>query len=138
MSTAHGHATTRIPGKEGILPDTGSVHSLTGSRFVRTQGKLANQNGMEVRWSELPTPRQVGGVGGQAGTCRYEALVPGRLANGESLEYCAPGVPTDGDGNESDIPPLIGLKDMAQHNVYFGTKLGKVSMVPHGQEPSIK
>ena len=51
MSTAYGHAMTRIQGKEGILPDTGAVHSLTGSRFVRAQGELARQHGAEVKWS---------------------------------------------------------------------------------------
>ena len=138
MSTAYGHVMTRIQGKEGILPDTGAVASVTGNRFVRVQGEIARRHGAEVKWTQLDVPKHVGGVGGRAEACRYQAMVPGRLSDGHPMIYCAPVVPTDGNGNESDIPPLVGLTDMARMNVYFGTKLGTVSMVPHGEEPSIK
>ena len=45
---------------------------------------------------------------------------------------------TDEEDNESNIPPLLGLESMARMNIYFGTKQGTVSMVPHGKELSIQ
>jgi hypothetical protein len=95
MPTASGHATTRIRGKEGIVLDTGAVKSLTGSRFVRAQGEIARQNGAEVKWYQLDTPKRVGGIGSREEVCRYNALVPGRLADGEPMECIASVVQKD-------------------------------------------
>ena len=65
VSTSYGHTMTRNPGKEGLLPDTGAVSSLTGSRFVRVQGAIAEKHGHHIECFELAKPKRVGGVGGQ-------------------------------------------------------------------------
>jgi hypothetical protein len=126
------HATTRIPGMEGLLPDTGAVDDLCGSRFAERQSTDALQHGHKTTWHMLAKPKGVSGVGDNAKMCTHRAVVPGCLEDGTLLKYCPAVIP------ESDIPPLLGVNTMADLNVYFGTKLGHFVMVPHGSEDQIK
>ena len=41
-------------------------------------------------------------------------------------------------GEESDIPPLVGIDDMSAMNCYYGAKFGTLPMAPHGREAEIK
>ena len=138
ISKAYGHSMTRIEGKEAILPDTGAVHSITGGRFVRCQGRLAKKHGKKVTWIKLDKPKHVAGVGGRTESCHYQAIAPGRLHDGGNLEFAAPVIPSDGQGGETSIPALVGLEDMARMKCFIGTRLCTMHMVPDGQEKAIQ
>jgi hypothetical protein len=126
------HATTRIAGSEGLLPDTGAVDDLCGSRFIERQSAGALTQGHKTTWHMLSKPKGVSGVGDNAKVCTHRAVVPGCLEDGTLMKYCPAVIP------ESDIPPLLGINTMADLNVYFGTKRGHFVMVPHGCEDQIK
>ena len=130
---SYSHGATRIPGKEGILPDTGAVHNLSGLSFVQRQGQLAAAYGHSVKWQQLNKPKQVAGVGDAAKPCTHQAVVPGRLRSGSRIHYAAPII----GGGPSDIPALYGLDSMASENTFFGTRGGLMARVPDGLEDSI-
>ena len=46
---------TRIPGKEGLLVDTGAVDNLSGMDFILRQAEAARQRGLQT---ETYRPRQ--------------------------------------------------------------------------------
>jgi hypothetical protein len=129
---SYSHGATRIPGKEGILPDTGAVHNLQSVSFVKRQGELAAPYGSAVQWQQLRRPKQVAGVGDAAKPCTHQAVVPGRLKTGARIHYAAPVI-----GGNSDIPALYGLDSMASENTFMGTRNGLMARVPDGQEDAI-
>ena len=100
VSTAmFGHDLVSIPGKVGIMPDTGAVFSLSGTRFVRQQSAIASYYGKSTQWSKLAKPRQVAGVGRVATPCHYQAALSGFTVDGHPLSYTAPVIPPD-DGED--------------------------------------
>ena len=125
------HASTRIPGLEGVMPDTGAVNCLTGSEWVDRMETLVAFFGYKVLWQMLQIPQNVSGVGDRAKTCTQRAVVPIGLENGDLSMYCPSVIP------QSGVPPLLGLRTMAALHVYFGTELGQFIMVPKGTDDQI-
>ena len=126
------HNATCIPGKEGVLPDTGAVHNLTSMAAVLRQEKYAQAAGKSVQWQRLLKPKQVAGVGDNAKACTHQALLPCALENGDTPTFASPVI------EEGDIPSLYGLDSMAENQTYFGTHNGKMAMVPKGKDEEIK
>ena len=116
-SSAFIHGSTRIAGKEGVLPDTGAVHNLTSLGSVLRQEQHAKTAGRSVQWQRLDKPKNVAGVGDNAKQCTHQAILPCGLTNGEQACYAAP-VIKEG----SDIPSLLGLESMAKDNGGHGTR----------------
>ncbi len=81
----------------------------------------------------MERPKRLSGVGDAAKPCTTEARVPGVLRNGEKITYNAPVLP----GDPSPIPPLYGLRAMAEENMFIGARPGTLSMVPSGMEGQI-
>ena len=132
MAQAYLHSSTRIPGMEGLLPDTGAVDDLSGGDFVDRQSVDAAAHGHRTEWQLLQKPKCVSGVGDNAKVCTHRALVPGQMEDGTLFKYCPSVVPS------SAIPPLLGCNTMASLNVYFGTKKGLFVMIPNGSDDDIK
>ena len=125
------HSSTRIPGHEGLLPDTGAVKDLSGQEFVDRQTSEAHQHGYDTVWYDLPKPQGVSGVGGVDKICRQKAAVHCCLTDGTLMKYCPAVIPGSG------VPPLVGVDTMSKLNVFFGTRQGTFTMVPDGQENDI-
>ena len=128
---AFNHSATRIPGKEGLLLDTGAVDNLSGDAPIQRQGDIAAKHGHPVVWEQLLKSKNVSGVGGAAKTCTQQAVVTGKLENGVLIKYHAPVI------SDSEVPPLHGLDSMASMNTYVGTKHGKLAMIPDGTDNDI-
>ena len=128
------NSTTKIPGKEGPIIDTGAVYNLSGGDAVARQEADANYYGASTEWAQLDKPKTVTGVGDTAKRCVKQAKVPGVLANGRMVRYTTPVI----DGHPSPLPGLYGLRSMAQDRTYFGTHNGLMVMVPPGTDQDIK
>ena len=128
------NSTTKIPGKEGPIVDTGAVYNLSGGDAVARQEADANQYGASTEWAQLDKPKTVTGVGDTAKRCVKQARVPGVLANGRMVRYTTPVV----DGHPSPLPGLYGLRSMAQDRTYFGTHNGLMIMIPPGTDKEIQ
>ena len=133
-NSAFSHLAVRIPGKEGILPDTGAVFNLSGPDFIRRMELLAARHGMKVRWQKLKQPKSVGGVGDSARACTHQAIVPGFTSAGRRIDYITPVI----GGGSGGVPGLWGLNDMAARNTYFGTASGRLAMIPEGTDHLIQ
>ena len=123
-----------VPGKEVLLIDTGAVKNLTGNEFVIRMADLVKKYNLEIRWADLNKPQIVGGVGTGKCRCTKQAYIPCCLSNGMELLFPAPVIP----GNPSPVPPLYGLKAMAEQNVYFSTRHGTMMFVPEGRDKEIQ
>ena len=132
-ASAFNHSTTRIPGKEGLLVDTGAVDNLTGADFVVRQSAAAAQRGLPTQWEILRKPKRMSGVGDGTKLCTHQATVHGAIAGGALTSYTAPVIP----GTPSPTPPLYGLRSMAAENTYFGTRTGLMALVPVEEEDQI-
>ena len=127
------HTTTKIPGMEGPIVDTGAVGNLTGADAVKRLSQIAQSHNKEVRFEKLKNPKYVSGVGDNAKPCEYQVIIPGMLENGKEIEYSAAMI----SGNPSPLPPLYGLDSMSETNTYFSAKHGTMFMVPEGKDPMI-
>ena len=126
------HGSTRIPGKEGLLPDTGAVHNLSSLSAILRQEAYVKAAGKSIQWQKLDKPKQVAGVGDNAKQCTHQAFTPCGLPNGEVTNYHSPVI-----ADNSDIPSLLGLNSMAEDNTFFGTRNGLMAQVPSGTENKI-
>ena len=124
---------TRLPGREGLLVDTGAVDNIAGLDWVMRQVQAARSHKQTEEWQELARPKRVSGVGEGAVSCKHQVLVPGVLHDGTLMRYACAVIP----GDPSPVPPLFGLNSMASMNVYFGTKTGRMHMVPEGSDSKI-
>jgi len=134
---AYIHGSTNIPGKEGLLVDTGAWENLSGGASINRQAAAAEKAGHKTEWKRLAKPRNVSGVGGRARTCTHQAEVPGRLTNGAIIKYATPVIPDEESGEPSTVPSLYGLRSMEEENTFFGTRNGLMAMVPDGRENEI-
>ena len=130
---SYSHSSTRIPGKEGLLVDTGAVDNLTGLDYIQRQDAAAMRYNLKTNWEQLDKPKRLSGVGDHTKTCTHQATVHGVLETGDLVTYTAPVIP----GAPSPIPPLYGLRSMAMENIYFGTNSGIMAMVPQGRDNEI-
>ena len=130
---AYSHSMTQIPGEEGVIPDTGSVFSLSGGDAVDRHARHAEAHGHKVVWEPLSKTKHVSGVGDNTKTCTHVANIPTMLEDGTLMNYRTPVV----NGHPSPIPSLYGLDDMAAHNTYFGTANGLMAMIPEGTDKQI-
>ncbi len=128
----HG-ATRLLSGEEALLVDTGAVDNVTGGDFIARQRADGAKHGHGTKVQQMERPKRLSGVGDAAKPCTTEACVPGVLRNGEKITYNAPVLP----GDPSPIPPLYGLRAMAEENVFIGARPGTLSMVPSGKEGQI-
>ena len=122
-----------IPGVETMIPDTGSVFSLSGGDSIARKSQEAEANGYKTVWEPLPKTKHVSGVGDNSKSCTHKAKVPCALEDGSLLNYVTPVV----NGSPSPIPSLYGLDDMAAQNTYFGTSNGLMAMIPQGSDDQI-
>ena len=134
--SAYSHSMIQVPGKEGAVVDTGAWENLSGKDAVLRQTKLAEQAGFQTTWTKMARPKYVSGVGDKAKQCTEVATIHGCLHNGRVIKYETPVI----DGNEygdSPLPTLYGLKSMSVQNTYFGTRNGKMVMIPEGKDDDI-
>ena len=129
---AFGHSTTRIPGREGPIVDTGAVYNVSGMAAIKRQAAEAETAGHKVVWEKLPKPKAVGGVGKGVEHCYLQALVPGRTQDGRLVRYVTPVIE-----GESAVPSLYGLNPMSNENTYFGCRHGLMAMIPEGKDDKI-
>ena len=132
----YSHSHTRIPGKEGLLMDTGAWDNLSGGDSIERQENEAKQNGYHTKWEQLPNIRKVGGVGHGHQQCSMRCTMPMCLPSGVVMKYTTP-VMDRQQGIPSPCPTLGGLKMMASMNVYFGTACGLMALVPKGKDEEI-
>ena len=90
------------------------------------QSQDAKQNGYDTEWEKLQKEKRMSGVGDNTKTCSYQATVCCALSSGEVIKFAAPVIP----GDPSPVPPLWGVRSMAAENVFYGTRQGKLAMVP--------
>jgi hypothetical protein len=127
------HSMTSIPGKEGMVVDTGAWENLSGGDSIRRQEAAALQAGHATRWQRRARPKHVSGVGDNAKVCLEDAVVPGCLNDGTLIKYTTPVI----SGDPSTTPTLYGLKDMEAENTYFATRKGVLAMIPEGTDDQI-
>ena len=128
---AYSHGSARIPGKEGLLPDTGACGNLQGLDHVQRVSMLVEKHGRKVKWEKLVKPKHVAGVGDNTKACAHQAVLPICLKGGVESSFAAPVI-------DGGVPALYGLDSMAEENTYYGTRDGILAMVPDGMETQIK
>eukprot|EP00971_Amphidinium_carterae_P349217 6490904-Amphidinium_carterae.1 len=104
------HGRAQLEECPSLLPDSGAVENLVGSNTAKRLADYSRQQGHQPRWVRLHRPKAISGVGGAASASTHQIIVELNLKGGLKLKYCAPVVT----GNSSNIPALLGLKEMSR------------------------
>eukprot|EP00971_Amphidinium_carterae_P146132 2896397-Amphidinium_carterae.4 len=117
-----------------LLPDTGAVENLIGSRRAAEFHKEATRQGMSTSWSRLKTPKLVSGVGGSAQLIQHQLTVEGRIAAHITIQYTAPVIERESSG----VPALLGLREQARARCVILPNLKELKILPpHASEAQI-
>ena len=114
---------------QGLLFDCGAVQGLAGSKF-RRQEKEARDHRRDQFCQRKPTFVKVSGVGKNADECNEEVTVTGTLGDGSVCTYRAAEV------HNSDLPGLLGLEAMVEHNCAMSLRAQAMYMLPAGKDSS--
>ena len=130
------HTSTRIPGRECLLVDTGAVKNLMGLALALRQGTDSSKHGLETQWAKLNKPARLGGIGDGVQVAEYQATLYGCLQTGRVIDYTAP-VLTGEPGPPSETPGLYGLDSMKATNTFVDTRGCRLIQVPEGTADQI-
>jgi hypothetical protein len=113
------HAGTSIPGKVGLIVDTGAWGNLAGSDWVRSLASCAVEAGFRPQEQRMPKPLVVSGVGKHSQECHWETVLPIALPRADGQHsvntYTSPVVPN------SQVPGLLGLRTMINKRAIVDT-----------------
>jgi hypothetical protein len=119
------HSQVRLSKGESLVVDTGAPNSLAGSKFIERCERLGKQFGQGTSHVKLEKSFSVGGVGKGSEEVITRSTVP--IATEAGV-----GSFTSNVVNGSEIPGLLGLNPLKDHNALIDTKTGKVVLVGEG------
>ena len=121
------HASVQLPdGRLALIVDVGAWTNLVGGKFAQEQARRAVAAGRKPRSSKMAKPLRVQGVGSGTPETWWQTELPIAIPDGSGRAfdhlYTAP---TLNQGAGEDLPALLGMKTITEHEGVLECGRGK-------------